>query len=81
METHTVKFVVVERSDHAEPYPFMVLRLSDERKDTVSYHGTEYEAIEAARHYAVEARFSGLRAVILQEKWPTDAGTPQTRSI
>ena len=59
-----VTFMVVEESVRSSELVFSVLRVCDRRQNLISHHQTEDEAICAAQRYAVQARFSGLDAVV-----------------
>lgn len=63
----TTVTIVIDRRKHLDDrYQFTILRIRDKRLDVVSHHETEAQALEAAQHYASQARFAGLEARILR---------------
>ena len=67
-EMTTITFVIDKHNYLDDRKQFTILRIRDNRLDVISHHETVDQAMEAARHYASQVKFSGLDAHILQRK-------------
>jgi hypothetical protein len=74
---NAITFVIAEKHSPDGRYPFLVMRISGDRQDVVSYHATMEDAETKAQYYAVQARRSRLDARVFHRDWLlSGAGLP-----